>query len=136
LTFYNLRSSENLENTVGDEEKEKIWIPRLIFDNSVEENLVENDHFSSLALKQSSPGIHRLNEFLQEEVQFKGSENFLIYLRTYKMDLFCEFEERIYPFDIQTCSIKVRIFSLILTSPNLTYGIPYKHLVFLSTSKV
>ncbi len=107
MTYYNLRSSEDLENNVGDEEKDKIWIPRLIFDNSVEENLVENDHFSSLAIKQSGLGIHTLNEFLQENMQYKGSENFLIYLRTYKMDLDCEFEQRNFPFDFQTCSIKV-----------------------------
>jgi hypothetical protein len=80
----------------------------LIFDNSVEEHLVENDHFASLTVEQNGHGIQILNEFLQEEIQFKGSENFLIFSRTYKMDLVCEFEEHIYPFDVQTCSIKVR----------------------------
>jgi hypothetical protein len=108
LTFYNLKNSGNLINKVGAEEKDEIWIPSLIFDNSVEEHLIENDHFSSLTVQQSSLGIHRLNEFLQENMEFKGSENFLIYSRTYKMNLVCVFEQHNYPFDIQTCSIEVR----------------------------
>jgi hypothetical protein len=108
LTFYNLRSTGDLQNTVGVEKKDQIWIPGLVFDNSVEEKRVEKDHFSTLTVQQSGPGNHRLNEFLQENMEFKGSENFLIFSRTYKMDLVCEFEQHNYPFDIQTCSIKVR----------------------------
>jgi hypothetical protein len=108
LTFYNLRGTGDLQNNVGAEEKDQIWIPGLIFDNSVEENRIENDHFSSLIVQQSGPGIHKLNQVLQENMDFVGSENFLIYSRTYKMDLVCEFEQHNYPFDIQTCSIKVR----------------------------
>jgi hypothetical protein len=107
LTFFNLRSTGDLQNNVGLEEKDQIWIPSIIFDNSVKENLVENDHFSSLTVQQSSPGIHLLNEVLQEIVKFKGSENFLIYSRTYKMDLVCEFEQQMFPFDNQICSIQV-----------------------------
>ena len=109
MTFFNLRSTGDLQNNAGVEEKDALWIPGLIFDNSVEEHLVENDRFASLTVEQNGLGIQILNEFLQEEIQFKGSENFLIFSRTYKMDLVCEFEEHIYPFDIQTCSIKVRI---------------------------
>ena len=108
MTYYNLRSSEDLENNVGDEEKDKIWIPRLIFDNSVEENLVENDHFSSITIQQNNPGTKIFNEFLQENIEYQGSENYLIYSRTYKMDLVCEFEQHNFPFDTQTCSVKVR----------------------------
>jgi hypothetical protein len=107
LTFYNLKSSGHLQNNAGVEEKDEIWIPNLIFDNSIGENLVENDHFSSLSVQQSSLGLHILNEFLQEDIQYLGFENYLIYSRTYKMDLVCEFDQHNFPFDTQTCSIKV-----------------------------
>jgi hypothetical protein len=80
----------------------------LIFDNSVEEHLVENDNFALLTIQQSGLGIQILNEFLQENIQYKGSDNYLSYSRTYKIDLVCEFEQHNYPFDVQTCSIKVR----------------------------
>jgi hypothetical protein len=107
LAFFNLRSTGNLQNNIGVKERDEIWIPNLIFDNSVEENLIENDQFSSLSIQKNNLGIQTLNEFLQENIQYKGSENFLIYSRIYKMDLVCEFEQHNYPFDVQTCSIKV-----------------------------
>jgi hypothetical protein len=113
LTFYNLRSTGSLQNNVGVEEKDAIWIPGLIFDNSVEEKLVQNDYFSSLSVQQSSLGIHLFNEILQENIKFKGSKNFMIYSRTYKMDLVCEFEQQKFPFDTQTCSIKVSFFLIL-----------------------
>jgi hypothetical protein len=107
LSFYNLKSTGNLENNVGIEEEDAIWIPSLLFDNSVEERHVVNDEFSSIAIYQETQGFKILNEFLQENIEYKGSENYLIFSRTYKMDLVCEFEQHNFPFDTQTCSIKV-----------------------------
>jgi len=121
LTFYNLRSTGDLQNNVGVEEKDQIWIPKLIFDNSAEENLVEIDHFSSLTVQQSSIGIRLLNEVLQENIKFKGSENYLIYSRTYKMDMVCEFEQQKFPFDTQICSIKVGTVVAILVVLTATF---------------
>jgi hypothetical protein len=92
---------------VGDNERKEIWIPNLIFDNSVKEMLVKNDEFSALTILLNGTGLQETNEYLQENIQYKGSENFLRYSRTYMMDLSCEFEEHNYPFDSQTCSIKV-----------------------------
>jgi hypothetical protein len=110
LTFYNLRKSGKLQNNVGDEERKEIWIPNLIFDNSVGEMLIENDKFSVLTVLQNGTGLQKTNEYLQENIVYKGSENYLVYSRTYKMDLGCEFEQQSYPFDSQTCSIEVSIY--------------------------
>ena len=35
LKFVNLRNDEKRKNTVGEKEREKLWIPNLIFENSV-----------------------------------------------------------------------------------------------------
>ena len=108
MTFHNLRGTGDLQNNIAVEEKDKIWIPSLMFDNSVEEKHVVNDEFSSMAIHQDTPGIKTVNEYLQENIKYMGFENYLTYFRIYKMDLVCEFEQHNYPFDIQTCSIKVR----------------------------
>jgi len=108
LTFFNLRRTGNLQNNVGVKEKDEIWIPSLVFDNSVDEKHVKNDEFSSIAVPRNAHGIQKINEFLQENMEYKGSENDIIYSRTYKMNLVCELEQHNYPFDIQTCSIEVR----------------------------
>ena len=111
LTFYNLRKTGQFQSNVGEEERNKIWIPNLIFDNSVKEKLIEIDKFSVLTVLQNGTGLLETNEYLQENVKYKGSENFLIYTRTYLIDLSCEFEQHSYPFDSQTCSIQVIIFN-------------------------
>ncbi len=107
LTFYNLRNTSKFQNRVGDEERKKIWIPNIIFANSVKEQLVENDKFSILAIEQNGTGVQETDKYLQENMLYKGSENSVIYSRTYTMDLGCEFEQHSFPFDTQTCSIEV-----------------------------
>jgi hypothetical protein len=109
LTFYNLRKNGTLQNNVGTKEKDEIWIPNLLFANSIKERLVENDKFSILAIQQNGTGQQITNEYLQENIVYKGSENFLVYSRIYMMDLGCEFEQHSFPFDSQTCSIQVII---------------------------
>jgi hypothetical protein len=107
LTFYNLRKSGKLINNVGEEERNKIWIPNLIFDNSVEEKLIKNDEFSLLHILQIRRGLQKVNEYMQENIHYQGSQNYLVYSRTYMMDLGCAFEQHSFPFDSQTCSIQV-----------------------------
>ncbi len=110
LTFYNLRKNGTLQNNVGTKEKDEIWIPNLLFANSIKERLVENDKFSILAIQQNGTGHQITDKYLQENIVYKGSENFLVYSRIYMMDLGCEFEQHSFPFDTQTCSIQVNIF--------------------------
>ena len=107
LTFYNLRKNGTLQNNVGTKEKDEIWIPNLLFANSIKERLVENDKFSILAIEQNGTGVQETDKYLQENMLYKGSENAVIYSRTYTMDLGCEFEQHSFPFDTQTCSIEV-----------------------------
>ena len=111
MAFYNLRQTGKSQSNVGDDERKEIWIPNLIFENSVKEKRVKSDEFSTLTVLQNGTGFIETNEYLQENVKYKGSENFLIYTRTYLIDLSCEFEQHSYPFDSQTCSIQVIIFN-------------------------
>ncbi len=118
LTFYNLRNTGKHQNNVGEEERNKIWIPSLIFDNSVDEKLIENDKFSQITIILNGTGLQITNENLQENIMYKGSENYLKYSRTYSMDLGCEFEQHTFPFDSQTCSIQVIILKLLYHFPS------------------
>ncbi len=107
LSFSNLRDGGKVENIIGSEERDAIWIPNLYFDNSVEETYIYNDLLSSLSIYQNGSGVQRIDQYLQENIWHNGSENNLIFLRTYKMDLVCEFDLHNYPFDRQTCSVQV-----------------------------
>ncbi len=107
MSFSNLRSSAKVENIIGSEERDDIWIPNLYFDNSVEETYIYSDLLSSLSIYQNGLGIKKIDQYLQENVWHNGSENNLIFFRIYKMELVCEFDLHYYPFDSQTCSIQV-----------------------------
>ena len=69
---------------------------------------MKNDPYSSVQVQLFGKGLNDINEFLQENEKFNGSENALVYSRMYKMTLLCNFILGKFPFDTQTCYIKVR----------------------------
>jgi len=109
LQFVNLKNETGRKNIIGKRERDKIWIPHLVFDNSVKDFQIKNDDFSSLMVDQNKNATKELNIYLQEDERYNGSENNLIYSRTYQIKLMCEFEQHNYPFDHQICKIKVII---------------------------
>ena len=107
LSFVNLKTNEKRKNIVGSEEKDQIWIPNLVFDNSVKDTQVKNDEFAVLQINQKSNGFLQVNDELQENLEYNGTLNNLRFSRSYKLSLLCDFELHYYPFDSQVCSIKV-----------------------------
>ncbi len=103
----NLKSEERRKNVVGAEERDEIWIPNIVFDNSIKQSHIKNDEFAILKINQNGSAIHNINHNLQENLEYNGTTNNLIFLRNYKMNLICEFELQNYPFDYQTCPIEV-----------------------------
>jgi hypothetical protein len=115
LIFVNLKKDERHTNIIGTEEREIIWIPNLIFDNSVEDVQISNDPFSSLVVNNSGSSTIILNDNLQEDEQYHGFDNGITYTRVYKMKLLCIFEQHKYPFDSQSCFVKVEYTKCLLT---------------------
>jgi len=107
LTFYNLKRFMVSGNNVGKVEKEGVWIPKLIFSNSLPEVRIENDASSYLMVKQESSARLDKNNNLQENELFDGSQNPFIYKRYFDLNLRCNFQFSSYPFDEQVCNILV-----------------------------
>ena len=110
LNYTNLQYEMDEQNNVGMEEQSGIWIPKLIFSNSLDLKYIENDGLASLTVKQK--GNYVLNGLVETHKNrlFIGDENPLIYRNTYVMELSCEFSLYDYPFDRQYCKILVRQF--------------------------
>ena len=107
LTFYNLKFEIDGENNVGAELQDVIWIPRLVFSNSLNEIRIANDEFSSLeVLRSGEAKLDSLNYLYKNEI-FDGASNPFLYRRVYSLDLQCDFELAYYPFDYQECFIRV-----------------------------
>ena len=116
----NLKNETEMKNIVGKVQRDTIWIPNLIFDNSVKDLEILNDAFSTLMVNQEKNGTKEMNLHLQKDQRYNGTENSLVYLRTYKIKLLCDFNQHNYPFDYQMCKIKVITFTL---QSNITGGL-------------
>jgi len=107
LTFNNLKDETDGENNLGEVMRDNIWIPRLVFCNSLSEIRISNDDFSSLeVLRLGSAHLNSPTELDKNEL-FYGAENPLVFTRAYALDLQCNFELKWYPFDYQECFIQV-----------------------------
>jgi len=113
LSFVSLKNGSTRGNTVSKMEREQIWIPSLVFGNSVKDAFIRVDELSALIVKQQHKPHTILNYDLNENDIYVGSMNPLIFERIYELKLRCEFELHFYPFDIQKCHIQV-IFLFVL----------------------
>jgi hypothetical protein len=112
LTFYNLNKDTAGENNVGHTLALDIWIPRVMFGNSLVETQIKNDGFSFIqVLREGEPTVNSPNKLNANEM-YAGAENPFVYKRVYNLDLSCEFDLEDYPMDYQTCYICVRFCSL------------------------
>ena len=96
------------------EARNEIWLPNLVFENSIPEVQIKNDDFSSLTVKkEGNPEVQNYKIFPQatndfhESEKFTGESNPLVFARNYELKLGCEFMLHFYPFDTQTCFLKV-----------------------------
>ena len=104
LKYVNLHDGSN---PVGISQRNELWIPNLVFENCVKDFNVKMDNLASLTVQKRGNYKKTLNEELQEENQFLGEANDLVYDRVYKLNFFCDFELHYYPFDKQKCPVMV-----------------------------
>ena len=72
LTFNNLKKDSAHGNTVGQEERQQIWIPNLVFGNSVVDSYIHVDDLSSVFVRMDSSGKKKTSKELQENEEFSG----------------------------------------------------------------
>ena len=87
---------------------EQIWIPNLVFSNSVGDLQIKNDEFAYLMVQRTEMAakVKSIVE-LHEDEYFLGSGCPLELSRIYDLELHCQFQLINYPFDYQLCLIIV-----------------------------
>ena len=50
LSYLNLKNHSTRGNIIGQKERDEIWIPNLVFTNSIDDSFVTNDEMSSLEI--------------------------------------------------------------------------------------
>ena len=102
IIFFNLHNDQGL-NTLVEEEKLKIWTPKLIFDNTKYKTRTTTDKESTVSVKREGNYTPNNWDDVDNVYRFKGSENPLMMRRVYKMEWICDYEMNWYPFDTQKC---------------------------------
>ena len=108
------------KNLIGSPEKETLWIPPLIFNNSERNTMVTldrepGDPVANILVEKRGKPTFASPSVLDETAFYPGSENLVVYRTEYNMLLSCIYDLGFYPFDTQTCTIEVSNLSIILS---------------------
>ncbi len=107
LVFNNLRDEMNL---VDSAIQQRLWIPKLVFSNSLPLFQIANDADSVAKIKKEGIPLPRDKNDLHENKLYSGSSNPVSLERNIDLNLRCNFDFFFYPFDHQACSIMVKSF--------------------------
>ena len=111
-------------NALTGKDKQLVWFPNLVFENSLNGAYVKNEPLSVFKVQPGGKPEKRFNFNINEYQEYKGSESFIIYENIYEMNLSCEMELHYYPFDTQHCFIEVsgRFFSWTVCTLGKVFG--------------
>ena len=106
LQFYNLKDNAKM-NTLLYEEKQKLWVPRIIFQNTKAQLTTRHDEKSRMKVLKQQNGTFNVDGLLSEDIDiYEGSNNPIIMSRVYDIEFLCGFQMQWYPFDTQTCYLE------------------------------
>ena len=114
LTFRNLKDNV-FKNVVGTQQKNLLWIPPLIFNNSEDTTTLSinrqgvDDTMVNLFVERgyNNKFSFAAPSYLDETYFYKGEENLLLLTTEYNTILHCNYELEDYPFDTQLCTMDV-----------------------------
>ena len=108
VTFYNLKENQLL-NTLVEDEKQNIWTPSMIFDNTDEKVRTKTDVESLISVKREGNFSRNTIDNVDNVYIYDGAENPLQMSRVYHIGWICEYQMNWYPFDTQVCSMTISV---------------------------
>ena len=109
LSFVNLKDKE-ASNGLSRKDRERLWFPNLVFENSQNGPFVKDEPLSVFNVKHEGHPTKKFNFDINEYQEYRGVESPIIFENIYELNLACEMELHFYPFDTQHCFIQVNIF--------------------------
>ena len=109
LTYQDL----NDVNILNDELKSSIWIPPLVFSNTANNEILQNDEETIISIAKEAEPKFNERHILHEAAIFYGDENTIHYSREYQKNIICNYDLHMYPFDEQMCTIDIEIPTLL-----------------------
>ena len=98
-----------MENSPTMEEVGKIWIPKIVFDNTENNDVMTLDNIAKVTIsREGNPEPSDLSVVDEIDI-FKGSENRITFDKGFTKTLQCEYQLQLYPFDTQVCTINFQV---------------------------
>ena len=92
-------------NTLGQNEKDDIWVPVIVFYNTDKKFTSRNDEKTRIQVTLENNGTLNGKEIANDIEIYEGVENPLKMSRVYDIDFLCNYQIQWYPFDIQVCDM-------------------------------
>ena len=107
-------------NFLNEDEKLKIWIPKINFGNSENIDPFLADKSAVVYVKRISNGSSSIYTGEKKRAfYYDGKDNPLTYKRSFQNSFFCDFNYKWFPFDTQHCYISFETFNSLVHSVNL-----------------
>ena len=121
-TYQHLKKDRSL-NALTLEDIQQLWLPEVIYENTDQKEStrigVQWEWKTSIVVERKGNGTMTGLEIVDEKEVFEGRANSLVMFQTYTHDFQCIYDLRKYPFDTQTCSIKMAMGPMDWTSVRL-----------------
>ena len=104
LVFNNL-NTKTAKNSLSNKEREELWVPKVVFENTKEKIQTVMDDITTANVKSFNISSFKIaDKTVYEAVkQYPGEENLIIMSKFYNIRFHCEFQMQWYPFDLQVC---------------------------------
>ena len=106
ITWHNLKDEDTL-NELSEHHFEKLFVPALLFRNTKTMEGTKLDSATELFGRKEGASKKPPDKELWEAALFSGSENPLVYSRSYYMEFTQDFDLQYYPFDEQLVTVEI-----------------------------
>ena len=103
--MFNNLNNKTEKNSLSNEEREELWVPKVVFENTKEKIQTVMDDITIANVKNFNITSFKIaDKTVYEAVkQYPGDENLIIMSKFYNIRFHCEFQMQWYPFDLQVC---------------------------------
>ena len=121
LVYHNLKENR-IANSPSFEVTGKLWIPKIIFDNTRNNDVMALDDLAKITISKQGKSTLSDETNVDEIEIFKGSENKIYFEKGFTKTVKCIYQLQLYPFDKQECTVNLQVAeyesNLIELSPN------------------
>ena len=104
LQYHNLKNNSKMNALINDE-KNMIWVPRILFFNTRDHLTSKNDDQTFITVSKRENGTLMGPAYNEDTMVYEGSRNELMLSRVYEVNFICIYDMQYYPFDVQICTI-------------------------------